>query len=372
MKHTGLEKWKLKKILFNFVLLSIVGIVFLSVTCGTLNMDKQVDADTWNTAIQQSEFVEEAAIARSADAITVNVGTQIENIREISLKDSSFRAKFLVWFAWEGEENLNMLEHFNIYKGEINNMTAADGKINRMEILKDYHENGVHYQLARCDATVSKNFRTQRFPLDSHQLVIRVQSTYPVEKIVFAADTEKSSYNNDIEVTGYNLQKHEVAVRYAETMNNADDPQFSDENFLFSECVTAIEISRDGFGLYIKCFIALGGTLTWMLIVLFIATYHSVDPIRMVPAALFGTVANIMVGANLLPDALQMGLLEYVNIWGIVLILAGALSVIHINHIRTTYKDEQFASFFGRLMFYTMLTFSVVGNLVLPLSAYMF
>ena len=109
-----------------------------------------------------------------------------------------------------------------------------------------------------------------------------------------------------------------------------------------------------------------------MLITLFICTYHRVDPLSMIPAALFGTVTNIMVGANLLPDALQLGLLEFVNIFGIVTILAVAMTIININRIRNKYEDRDFASFYGRVMFYTILVLVVAGNIILPMSAYMF
>ncbi|NCB92424.1 MAG: hypothetical protein EOM40_07605 [Clostridia bacterium] len=92
----------------------------------------------------------------------------------------------------------------------------------------------------------------------------------------------------------------------------------------------------------------------------------------MIPAALFGTVSNIMIGANLLPDALDIGLLEYVNFWGILTILMGALIVININRIRTSRKDFVFATLYGRIMFFTMVFFVVTGHVLLPIAAYMF
>lgn len=92
----------------------------------------------------------------------------------------------------------------------------------------------------------------------------------------------------------------------------------------------------------------------------------------MIPAALFGTVSNIMVGANLLPDALEVGLLEYVNIWGIFTILAVTISVINVNRIRSKFEDRDFAKFFGRVMFYSIITLTLLGHVLMPLSAYMF
>ena len=138
-----------------------------------------------------------------------------------------------------------------------------------------------------------------------------------------------------------------------------------------SEFMTQFEINRSGLGLYAKCFIALFGTSLWVFITMFLCTYHRVDPLSMIPAALFGTVSNIMVGANLLPDALEIGLLEYVNAWGIFTIIAGALTIININRIRNKHGDNQFAALFGRVMSFTLMFIVILGHILMPLSAYM-
>ena len=92
----------------------------------------------------------------------------------------------------------------------------------------------------------------------------------------------------------------------------------------------------------------------------------------MIPAALFGTVANIMVGANLLPDALQAGLIEFVNIWGVMMILMCAIVIININRIRKKYEDREFSQYYGRILFYIILILTLLGNILLPVCAYLF
>ncbi|MEG2703237.1 MAG: hypothetical protein RSA65_11505, partial [Clostridia bacterium] len=123
--------------------------------------------------------------------------------------------------------------------------------------------------------------------------------------------------------------------------------------------------------MYMKCFIALFGTSLWIFITLFICTNHHVDPLDMIPEALFGSVGNIMIGASLLPDALSMGLLEYVNIWGIMTVIAGAMYIISVNRIRNKYQDQDYAYFFGRAMFVLLLFFVVAGHILMPLCAYL-
>lgn len=267
----------------------------------------------------------------------------------------------LIWFKWEGNDNLDMAKHFRIYKGTIN----------KTEVVKNYHENGVNYQAVRCDVSITKNYWNRRFPLESHQLRMYVESELPVDDVVFVNDRENSGINDSLGISGYDLRRNETGTTMVEYDNNHGDPEIPG-GIINSEHITALELNRDSMGLYVKCFIALVGTITWVLITLFICTYHRVDPLSMIPAALFGTVTNIMVGANLLPDALQLGLLEFVNIFGIVTILAVAMTIININRIRNKYEDRDFASFYGRVMFYTILVLVVAGNIILPMSAYMF
>ena len=79
-----------------------------------------------------------------------------------------------------------------------------------------------------------------------------------------------------------------------------------------------------------------------------------------------------MVGANLLPDALQTGLMEYVNFWGILTILSVTFTVINVNRIRNKYEDRDFANHYGLTMFVVILTVILIGHILLPLSAYRF
>lgn len=90
----------------------------------------------------------------------------------------------------------------------------------------------------------------------------------------------------------------------------------------------------------------------------------------MLSPVLFGMVSNIMVGANLVPDALETGLLEYANIWGIYTIVIGTLVMIGVNQIRHTQKNEVYAKVFGKVLFCELLVIVTAGYIILPLCAY--
>lgn len=362
MKLKEMKDWQKNKLLFSVIAILVIAGIFLSFTCTSLYQDKAAEDGYWYDALEVPEDLAHDVDELGADATRVTVGTYIENLKEINLKACNFRVVFLVWFRWEGDPELDMMNNFRVYKGFMN----------KMELVKELHDGDLNYQLVRCDVTITKNYWTIRFPLESHQLRIYIESDYMINDVVFVPDIKDSGLNQNLGISGFDVIRTATgsyAIRYE---NAHGDPEVPKDGVLItSEHVTAMEINRTDTGLYVKCFIALVGTLTWVLITLFICTYHHVDPLAMIPAALFGTVANIMVGANLLPDALQMGLLEFVNLWGVMMILMCAIVIININRIRKKYEDREFSQQYGRILFYIILGLTLAGNFLLPFCAYM-
>lgn len=356
------EKWQIKKLVIGFVLITLFCTGFLIYATGDLYYDKIGEEDAWNSHLEQTEFNDSEYIeTASANATEVTVGSYISTLKEINIKGSSYRMVAKIWFTWDGNDELDMVNNFHIY----------NGTINKLELLENKTEGDHHYQLCRVDFTVFKNFWTKRFPLESHQLRYYIEPSVDITQVVFKADEEDSGVSSSLSFAGYELVRDANCVYTMEYDSEFGDADSTHQD-VTSEYMQQIEINRDGIGLYVKCFIALLGTSIWIFITLFICTFHRVDPLGMIPAALFGTVSNIMIGANLLPDALDIGLLEYVNFWGILTILMGALIVININRIRTSRKDFVFATLYGRIMFFTMVFFVVTGHVLLPIAAYMF
>lgn len=357
-----LEGWQRRRLLIWFSIIIGIGVIYLCITASTLYNDKMGENHYWNKYLGEQLSEEHQALAEkvSATATEVKTGSYVETIREINMKSSSYRMVLKVWFEWEGDPELDMLNNFHIY----------NGAFNKVEELRSTHENGVNYQLARVDVTVFKNFWTRRFPLESHQLRYYIEPDYTLNNVKLVADHENSGTNAGLSYAGFNLTRFADDI-HTQAADSTFGQEFESGTTLTSEYMGQIELNRDGMGLYLKCFIALFGTSCWVFITMFLCTYHRVDPLGMIPAALFGTVSNIMVGANLLPDALQTGLLEFVNIWGIFTILSGALVIINVNRIRNKYQHAAFAKFFGRVMFYSLVPLIIIGHIVLPVSAFL-
>lgn len=343
-----------------FFLFLVFGTLFLVFTCLYLFHDKRTEDTYWTNALQDEISKTENFQAISKNAVTVTAGTYVENLMQLSFKDNSYRIIFNVWFSWEGHEDLDMASNFRIYKGNIN----------KMQILEDVITEDYCYQLIQVDATISKDFWTVRFPLESHQLRFYIEPSFRADQVILQADTENSIVLPVMTATGFNLSRSAVSVNTAYYESTQNSPTATVP--YSQELCTSLEINRAGFGLYLKCFIALAGTLIWVFIMLFICTYHNIDPIRLIPTALFGAVTNIMVGANMLPESMQTGLLEFVNIGGVLIILACTLCVIKINRIRSAEGDNEFAFLFGRTMFGILLLLTLTGSFLYPLVSYRF
>lgn len=360
MERVVFQKWQLRKLIFWFLLLTVVSTVYLSCAAWSLYSDKMAEETYWTAAVQEGPEDPAAVAALSAHATHVTTGVYVENLKAIDMKNSSYRLVAKVWFRWRGDEELNMVNSFHVYNGTTNKLT----------VLRDEVIGGEHYQLCTLDVTVFKNFWTKRFPLESHQLRFYIEPDEAIDRVVLEGDYENCSVNPSLSIAGYHFKRFANSVYTNEYVTTYGEPGV-DRGTVTSEFMTQIELNRSGFGLYAKCFIALVGTTLWVFITLFLCTFHRVDPLGMIPAALFGTVTNIMVGANLLPDALEIGLLEYVNVWGILTIVAGALAIININRIRNKYNDNKFATLYGRIITFSLVFVVLAGHVLMPLAAYL-
>lgn len=358
--HT-LDAGDKKKVIRKPLVFVMIALFVLGTFCTNLYKDRDHDEKRWRAHLTPDPKQQQDMIDVSKDAVPVLCGTYVSNVYNITLSKGTYWLTMYTWFRWEGHDDLDLVHRFHIY-----NCNASF-----KQVLRNYKEGNTHYQLIRTSGMVAKEFNTRAFPLDSHQFYIYLEPDLSARAVRLIPDKENSSINDRIDIPGFKVTKYDIeAVPYEYKHTRSDIRVERLGKNVSSELLTAFQIDRNGLGLYLKCFIGLFGCTIWVLIVLYLSIYHRVDPLSMVPAALFGCVANMMVGANLLPDALEMGLLEYVNIWGIFIILSVAMVVIDINRIRREEKangeETYYATVYGRIMFYIVTSFTILGNLALP------
>ncbi len=353
-----------KRMLISWMIFIIsVAVVYLGITCSYLIKDKLNEEKNWTYYMTEADTYTQKEQELMQNAVTIKTGVYIERLDSVDIKDSKYTVTFRCWFNWEGHDELDMQNRFDVYEGVIQNI----------EKREEHKENGSNYQLFRVTADVSKEFSTRRFPLGSYQLRLYLQPKEDISQIVFEPDIDGSDVNTKLNAAGFKLNCHETGLFVYRRQADADGAYFKGSGVeSYSEVLTALELNRDSFGLYLKCIIALIGTSIWALLTLFLCSHHQVDSLGMMPAILIGTVTNLMIGANLVPDALHTGLLEFINIWGIYTVLLAAILITVINRIRTKQQDLAFANLFGKSVFYASLVTTLLGHLLLPLSAYQF
>ena len=360
------EPWQRRRMTSSFLIVAILAAVYIIVTCVILYSDKEAENDYWDYYLnEQSPEMVQAVQEFSKDATHVQCAVYLDQVTKVDIKGSQFAVDMQIGYLWEGDDEFDFTSpdvvHF--YKGSFS--ASERTHIDRGDL---------HYSRVAYNVTINKTFWTPRFPLDSHQMRIYLEPSANVNSIVLEPVEKDSGFNTSSSITGYDMTRFAVTeniITYDTILLNPEYAEYKNPIYK-TELLTMFEINREGFGLYIKCCVALYGTLAWILLCLYIATFRRVDALGMVGSAFFGAVSNVLVGANLLPDALQLGLIEFVNFFGVAIIVAGAAVVIAINTIRKERGNEAFAQFYGRVMLGLFIVIVIVGNIALPLSAYMF
>lgn len=338
-------------------------ILYLGITCAYLIADKREEDRYWTYFLSEADTYTEEEKNLMQDAVQIQTGVYIERLDSVDIKNSKYTVTFRCWFNWEGHDELDMEDGFQVYEGTIKSIKKK----------AEHRDGGSNYQLFEVTADISKEFSTRRFPLGSYQLRLYLQPKADISQIVFSPDVDNSDVNTKLNATGFKLDRKETGLFIYRRRADADGAYYKGSgNESYSEVMTVLELNRDSIGLYMKCIIALIGTAIWALLALFLCSHHQRDSLGMMPAILIGTVTNLMIGANLVPDALHTGLLEFINIWGIYTVLLAATLIVVINRICAKQQDKAFAALFGKTVFYAVLVTTLIGHLVLPLSAYRF
>lgn len=355
-----------KKLFFWSFLVLGIAISYLLYTGISLSIDKSNSEKAWEESLKAAaDPPKQYSENENSPAISVYASTYVNSIDSIDIRQSEYSISFNVLFCWNNIDHpeFDMSDNFRIY----------NGKITEKDKLKEYDKDGMHYQVFFVSATVKEIFSTKRFPLSSYQLRFYIQPKEDMTRIhMQTMDNGYSGSNEQLNVSGFELLRTGIADFYYEVPKPARYGVYTDENIpiVYSEILTCIELNRNSWGVYFKCTIALLGCTIWAFLSLFACLYYNAAAMKMLPPVLFGVVSNIMVGASLVPDTLETGLLEYINIWGIYTIIMITMVVVQVIYIRTEQKDEPYALLFGKILLIELLITITAGFIVLPLCAY--
>ena len=382
----SMTKQQQKYLYTSVVLVVLFFTIFLAVTCTMLIKDKSSEISVWNE--YEADLDEEtlALIDKyGKDATEVEVAIDVEEIRSIDFKNSNYVICMNVAYMWEGHDDWDFSDasFVRFDRGDIEDSNLiVDYRGGKDKIKSEASEideriaaSGKNYQKVYYEATITKDYKTVRFPLGSHQLRFFLTPSINIDQIKFKVNSDECFMNDDMKIRGYDIVNYGVNEYVSVTDKHLLNPVYDsysngDDNIYTMQVMGQIEINADGLGTYIKCFIALFGTLAWIVMCLYICSYRKVDSLSLTGSAFFGAVSIIVVSASLLPDALHMGLVEYVNIFGIAIIIAAATTIIRVNNFRNEHGKVIFAHFYGKTMLWTFIAIILIGNILLPLSAW--
>lgn len=300
------------------------------------------------------------ALPATGDFTTVKIGTYVDNIDNLSVKDSGWSANFYVWYSWKGDAKLD----------PGGKLVIVDGVINKKELLEDYHDaDGVNYQRFRISAKIIKFFDTARVPIEDHMLNIYIEDgSRDGTKLRYVAD-ETSNISSRLNIPGFKIIGASNVVKTHTYKSSYGDPRLApDAKKVFSQYIVGINIKRIDFGFYFKIFLSLFAALLLALSSFFIKPSDVGPRFALPTGAYFGAVANSYVANSILPSSGAFGLVDHVAGIGLFTIfMTIALSLLS-NYF--TRKDEKELSFvLDRAMFATVGLGCLVANLIVPWCA---
>ena len=366
-----MSAWQHKRMVLSLVLVIGVAIVFLAIACTHVYSSNRGVEDSWDSYMGSAVVDENTRTydklvesGRTDNATHVRTAIYLAGVRSIDMANSSYQVSVEAAFRWQGNDELDFSKEGTI--------TFYRGLVNQSIIMDESHENGINYQLIKFTATITKDYDTTCFPLGTHLMCLYMEPGQATDKLVLEPDSDTSYVDKDLDVSGFNLLRfgvRQVVYTYQNAMLNPSADNYSDTQNYKTTILTAFMMERADVGMYFECFIALFGTLAWIILCLYICTYRRIDPLTMISAAFFGAVSNVLAGAAKVPLSLSFGLLIYGNLFGIGLIIAGTAIVISINTLRKDIGSRAFAHYYGRIMMKVFIVVAIVGNVALPLCA---
>ncbi len=288
-----------------------------------------------------------------------SVGIYVDRIETISTKETLWTVDFYLWFNWEGD-GIRPGETFHI----------VDGEILSKELVKSSHDGDSHYELYRVATRITKMFNITRYPLDNHQLTIRVEeSENQWAQFQYVPDLEGTTYSSRVAVPGYRIHRSDLVNKPHAYKSSRGDPQSpAADKTVYSQLTYALGIERPDWGLYFKMFQGLFAAVAIALLAFLLAP-ASGDRIGLGVGAFFAAVANSYINLSELPGVGRVTLTDMVNGIGMVTILLTIFSSIISSHLAEAKGEIKAARDFDRVSLVVFAVCFVAVNIAIFLSA---
>jgi hypothetical protein len=241
----------------------------------------------------------------------VYVGTYLNQIIGMSLKDQKVSLDFHIWFRWK-DDDLKPLETFDL----------TNGQIDAKEDIYQATIGEYHYAVCRCMATIQKQWNVHDFPLDNHDITIEVEDSDREEyKLRFVPDVENCNLNPDARVGGWDLVNGGAeVVSHLSNTNYGDISLPTGHESSWSRYIYTVHMQRSGYGYFLKLFTGLFIAAAIALISLLTQPSELDSRFGLGVGAMFAAVASEYVVSAALPDSNLLSLADRLHIASFVFI----------------------------------------------------
>jgi len=295
----------------------------------------------------------------------VFIGTYLERVEDLNVKESSWSYEFYLWFKWKPTEIDFLGKKDQTHKNELP-YTIINGDIIKCDLVDHYTDtiNKIEYIQYFVKAKNTQFFDVSLYPIDKHDLIIPIEHKWlDRNQLYFQADTVDSKVSSRVMINGYEKSANIKIIEKSHAYKSArGNPKFSSGYKVdFSQYRMALRIYKGGFSVILKLFLI----LYIAVLVTFIAPFSS-DPSRYTTGALFTTAGANYILASKLPATINYSLAEIINSFCVVviIIMMALLAVLPA----VIFKDgiiDSFEKKMNRIINITMFSFFIVINFIL-------
>ncbi len=289
----------------------------------------------------------------------VKVGLYVDRIEAISTKETLWVVDFYLWFNWQGD---------HIKPGE--SFHVVDGEVLSKELVRSRRDGDSHYELYRVAARITKAFNIMRYPLDHHQLTIRIEENdLQWEQLQYVPDMEGTTYSSRVNIPGYIVYRSDLVNKpHAYKSSRGDPLSAAAHKTVYSQLTYALSIKRPDWGLYFKMFQGLFAAVAIAFLAYLLAP-ASGDRIGLGVGAFFAAVANSYINLAELPGVGRVTLTDMVNGIGMITILLTLFGTILSSYLAEREGDGVSARFFDRSSLLVFVIGFTVTNVVIAFFA---
>lgn len=259
----------------------------------------------------------------------VKIGTYLERIEDLDIKQSSWSYEFYLWFSWKPSEIDLTGRNDESHKDEIP-FSIINGDILKVDKIQEVYDvkKNIGYIQYFVKAKNTQFFDVSLYPIDQHDLLIPIEHKWlDRNQLVFVPDTVDSKVSSRVNINGYDKESAVKLIEKPHAYKSARGNPKLDAGYKvdFSQLRMSLRIYKGGVSVILKLFII----MYIAVLVTFIAPFSS-DPSRYTVGALFTTAGANYILSTKLPASNIYTLAEIINTFcmAVIIIMMALLAVV--------------------------------------------